>query len=293
MNRQAIRQIPSYDLYGEAVEMPDVLHCETIDARAALHDWNIRPHRHQRLHQFFLMTSGGGSAEVDGRVIALDPPLILSVPPRAVHAFAFQRGTQGHVLTIPAETLEQVTAGIAGRDELAGGAVLGPADGELVALFGALAIEHGRDASGRGHALTAWAGLVAAHAVRRFEAGRGPPHGTNGIVRRFEALVEAHFREHWPVSRHAGEIGVSPTHLSRLTRAATGLSASRLIEQRLMREARRALAYTNMTVSQIAWDLGFDDPAYFTRVFARATGRAPTAYRSGLERAASGAKPDG
>jgi AraC family transcriptional activator of pobA len=55
---------------------------------------------------------------------------------------------------------------------------------------------------------------------------------------------------------------------------------SRLIDARVMREARRNLAYTNLSVSTIAYTLGFTDPAYFSRVFTRALGLSPRAFRA-------------
>ena len=55
---------------------------------------------------------------------------------------------------------------------------------------------------------------------------------------------------------------------------------SRIVEERLIREARRNLVYTNLPVSQIAYMLGYNDPAYFSRVFANATGMAPREFRS-------------
>ena len=49
--------IQSYSLFGESQHLPDVLHCETIAARSVLHDWELAPHRHTRLHQVLLITS--------------------------------------------------------------------------------------------------------------------------------------------------------------------------------------------------------------------------------------------
>ena len=97
---------------------------------------------------------------------------------------------------------------------------------------------------------------------------------------RFEALLEAHFRDHWTVADYAQALAVTPTHLSRVARAATGVSAQRLIEARLMREARRNLAYTHLGVATIAYTLGYADPAYFTRAFTRDAGLSPRAFRA-------------
>jgi AraC family transcriptional activator of pobA len=67
-------------------------------------------------------------------------------------------------------------------------------------------------------------------------------------------------------------------------RATTGRPVSRLIDDRVVREARRNLAYTNMSVTTIAYTLGFADPAYFSRVFTRSLGLSPRAFRVRLAR---------
>ena len=69
---------------------------------------------------------------------------------------------------------------------------------------------------------------------------------------------------------------------ARERRAATGDTASHLILNRLIREARRNLVYTNLPVSTIAYALGFEDPAYFSRVYAAATGLSPRTFRARL-----------
>ena len=78
------------------------------------------------------------------------------------------------------------------------------------------------------------------------------------------------------------ELGVTPDHLSRGCRAVTGLSALDLLHERLLLESRRLLAYTQAPVADVAHELGFDDPAYFSRFFARRAGLSPQAFRAAL-----------
>jgi len=114
--------------------------------------------------------------------------------------------------------------------------------------------------------------------------GDGTPSHANfrelDLIQRFKALIQERFLERWAVADYAAALAVSPTHLSRLARAATGNSALQLIEARTIREARRYLAYTNLNVSTIAYTLGFKDPAYFTRAFTRAGGISPRLFRA-------------
>jgi AraC family transcriptional activator of pobA len=99
------------------------------------------------------------------------------------------------------------------------------------------------------------------------------------LVRRFEELLDVHFLEHWPVGRYADALKVTPTHLTRVVRETYGCPASHMIRDRMIREARRHLVYTNLSISQIAYALRFEDPAYFTRTFTQATGLSPRGFR--------------
>ena len=92
-------------------------------------------------------------------------------------------------------------------------------------------------------------------------------------------MIETHFLDHLGVADYADLLGISATHLSRVARRASGLPASRIIQERILHEARRNLIYTNMPAAQIAYALGFSDPAYFNRFFARSTGLPPAEFR--------------
>ena len=87
------QNILNFNLFGESTHLPDILHCETIAARSALHDWELAPHRHDRLHQLLLLLAAGrGTVQIDGRTQVLTSMSLVNVPPGDVHAFAFQRG---------------------------------------------------------------------------------------------------------------------------------------------------------------------------------------------------------
>ncbi|MCK1404993.1 helix-turn-helix domain-containing protein [Bradyrhizobium sp. 76] len=281
--RSAAPAIRVYNLFGESGDLPDVVHCETIASRSVLHDWTLAVHRHARLHQVLLIDRGGGEATLDGRVVQLKPMQIVNVPVGNVHGFRFVPDTQGWVLTIAAEILDEALLASEGlRGALSRSAVIRGTP-QIRTTMKQIFAEHAARDFGRAHVLRALSAAMIG-LVARALTGESGGNGTaeSGLFRRFEALLEQHHLERWSVADYAGALSITPTHLNRVTRSATGDTASHLILNRLIREARRNLVYTNLPVSTIAYALGFEDPAYFSRVYAAATGVSPRAFRAQL-----------
>lgn len=286
--------IPNFALYGEARDaapFPDVLHCESIPARAALHDWTIAPHRHHNLHQFFWIEppklGRGGTASLDGRGHRLAPAAALSLPPLSVHGFDFCPGTAGWVVTLPLATLERQLAEAPDlKAALSRGALFTPSQSPAW-VFEAIAGEYAGSEPGRAQALESLAGLLStwfARALMQQAGGAAGPRAGADLLARFQETVERDYQSHRPLADYARELGVTPTHLTRVARALTGRPASQLILERRLLEARRALAYTSLQVAEVAYMLGYTDPAYFARVFGRATGESPSAFRARMTR---------
>ncbi len=275
--------IQVYNLFGESGELPDVVHCETIASRSVLHDWKLAVHRHARLHQVLLIERGGGEATLDGQACVLRPMHVVNVPVGDVHGFNLVPGTQGWVVTISAEILDETLLASEGLRSVLSQCAVVRGTPQMRATMKQIFAEFAGRNFGRAHVLRALsAGLIGL--VAR-ELARGKADGGTAdseLFRRFEALLELHHLKRWSVSDYAAALSITPTHLNRVTRAATGDTASHLILNRLIREARRNLAYTNLPVSTIAYTLGFEDPAYFSRVYAAATGRSPSAFRTQL-----------
>lgn len=270
----------------------DCLHCEAVAVRGALHDWTIPAHRHEGLHQFQWIERGGALVTLDRVPRRVTAPAVLLVAPGCVHAMAYERGTVGRQVTVPSATLQRLFAGapaLAAR--LATSRVVEHAAFEghaaqAAALFDGLAAEFERAAPGRSEALQAHVVLLVTWLLRHAEGE--PPEARrtalrDTLVQRFRALAELHLRRHLSLGFYADALKVTPDHLSRACRAVTGLSALELLHERLLHEARRLLAYTDAPVADVAHELGFADPAYFSRFFARRAGGSPLAYRADLQ----------
>ena len=273
--------IQSYNLFGEVRDLPDVVHCETIAARSVLHDWEFAPHRHARLHQILLIARGGGRTTLEGRSHRLRPMDAVNIPAGRVHEFAFKRGTQGWVVTLATEILDEVLTPQEGLSRVLSEAAIFRGTQQMRQLMKDIFIEYGARHFARAHVLKALSAMLLGYVARALAAGKtaGGSAGESEIIGKFEALLDAHFVEHWPVARYAAALKITPTHLSRLSRETFGCPATHMIRDRIVREARRNLVYTNLPISTIAYTLGFDDPAYFSRIFSNATGLSPSEFR--------------
>ncbi len=277
-------QIETFNLFGEDADLPDVVHCETIEARSVVHDWEFRPHRHARLHQVLLLERGSGTLLIDEAPRALSAGSLVNMPRGAVHGFRFEPGTQGWVVTLASELLDQVLRDGEGLRPVLSRPDILKSTNDIRILTRRIFAEYPTRGFARAHILrslsTLLLGLVAREMAGAESGGLRPD---TRLQRRFEALIETHYRDHWRVADYARDLAVTPTHLSRVMRVATGRPASAAIEERVIREARRNLAFSNLSIQEVAYQMGYNDPAYFSRVFARATGQSPRDFRRALE----------
>ena len=165
--------IRNYNLFGETGEMPDVVHCETIQTRSRMHNWELRPHRHARLHQFLLIESGGGMADLDGRAMALDAGDAVNIPRGHVHGFAFRADTEGWVVTLTSDLLDQALHPGAGLRPLLGAARIVPSDRDLRRLFQRIFAEYAGHGFARAQVLRSQAGSLIGLMARAIAADSG------------------------------------------------------------------------------------------------------------------------
>ncbi len=98
-------------------------------------------------------------------------------------------------------------------------------------------------------------------------------------VLKFIRLLNINFKEKHLVNDYTKILGISKTHLNKKLKS-FGKSASDLIKDRLLIEAKKDLLYTDLTISEIAYNLNFSEPANFNRFFKKLTSITPNQFRS-------------
>ncbi|MBL0374538.1 helix-turn-helix domain-containing protein [Rhizobium sp. KVB221] len=282
--------VPTYGLYGEASEaVPDFwIHTESISERSSRFNWEIKQHRHENFFQILQIRSGTGDACIDSNIHRLNAGSIAFIPEKVTHGFRFSRDIDGQIITtltsrlpIYAQRTVRLRAFIA-RSRLLD---LDQQDADARYLIDTLDRIQGELATGFGArdglievylqiALTLAAGFEIADMGEDASASRDLAR-----IGRLNTLIGKHFREHLPVEFYARELSVSVTHLNRITKAQTGRTMNELLSDKIVSQAKRDLVFTSMTAQEIAYTLGFADPAYFTRYFSREAGETPRQFR--------------
>lgn len=110
------------------------------------------------------------------------------------------------------------------------------------------------------------------------------------FFQQYKTAVEKNFRKEHGVQYYADMLHIQPRTLNSLSKKYTGKTAGEIIADRIVLEAKREMYYNRMSIKEIAYALGFDDPAYFTRFFKKQTGQAPHDYKMASSSEVSGAK---
>ncbi|WP_298432724.1 AraC family transcriptional regulator [uncultured Jannaschia sp.] len=259
------------------------LSLETVSPLARHGRWRRETPHAEALPVLIWIARGHGRITIDARAHGLVAHTAIALP--AGTPFALQPGqtTEGVLMRVPElfeapmpaspRLLRLVDAGT--QTELTG--LL-----DHLARPGDLAVPaDGRAALGR---------LVLVSALLEREATRHAPQKTSAGTRLAAAFARAVERDlgQSNVEALAASLGVTPTHLTRTVKAACGMTAAQYAGERVMHEARRRLVDTDAPAANIAAELGFGSPAYFSRAFRRVAGQTPSTFRAAARRTQRG-----
>lgn len=290
-----MRQVHYLPAVGSAygVEVLDFAALRSMD----VHRRRAQPQRPD-FHVFALIGSGTGTHEADFHSYLLEEGSAVWIRPGMVHRWSDIEACDGPLILFRPGSLPGFTVPEAGT----------PACWQLdqqrlsLALLAAghLEREHGAAVHTPNLASPALLShLLAALILRTLPTADTPaPPGTRrsgsrhtDVFRTYRTTVEEHFTDWHHVADYAQALGYDVRTLTRATRAATGTGAKTFLDQRILLEAKRLLAHTDLPVSNCARRLGFQDTGNFTAFFKRQTDTPPTTWRTTYSTAAGGYVP--
>ncbi|MFC6673341.1 helix-turn-helix domain-containing protein [Marinobacterium aestuariivivens] len=284
--------VPNYALYGENPEQRwfESLHYEPISRRAKSYKWKIQPHQHDALIQLLFVEQGSGTVFFDGNRVAFRAPCFILIPARTVHGFDFNPGIDGSVVTAAQSPLESLIgiatpemAAILQKPTVTDVPAASKFTGALQKLFELIEYETLNCTGGEVSAAIPLLVALLVQVQRLAPSARATyqPVGSRKAeqVERFRALVNDWLGALRPVEAYSDAIGVTAGQLRRICKEVLGQSPLELINARIIHAAQRDLAYSTMSVQQVAESLGFDDAAYFSRFYRKQTGLTPSEFR--------------
>ncbi|MDF3413639.1 helix-turn-helix domain-containing protein [Sulfitobacter sp. M57] len=233
-------------------------------------------------HVLIWVTRGQGRVLLDGIRRGIGAHNALFVPAGALFSMDLGRQSIGHVVLLPVATdlrLPEIPRHLRIREVQAQSELTGLIESGLREDQGHRPL---RQDALEGHAslMSVWLRrqiLDEIHTLERRTAAQR-------LSGRFCTMVSQHYRSGEAMSVYAKTLGVTPTHLTRAIKAATGKTAADILTERVLHDARRLLAETSHPAKQIAASLGFGSAAYFTRFIQQHTGQSPSNLRGKSER---------
>lgn len=241
--------------------------------------WRVEAMRSYSTPLVLWFTRGQGRITAGGVTRGYGAHNLIFLPAGTMHSFDLGAQVHGTALFLPQNTdlsLPDKIIHLRIRDAIPQGEMAVQLDNVQRELEGT---KPGRARAIRHHLglLSVW--LERQMAAEETEERESRPKAAVRLARAFTDKIETDFRSGKNLADYAAELGVTPTHLTRVCRQTCGRPASALLQDRQLFEARRLLAETRLPVQDIAEALGFGSAAYFSRAFQTRTGKTPTAFR--------------
>lgn len=288
-----IHNIDVHKDYDKIMGNEDV-HYQTFNNMASHFGRDMKAHRHDGFYQVHFLLYGRISILLeDEHYEYVQGPMFILTPPSAPHAFITKEGTIGHVVTVRQSIINPLLENIYAQsiDTIK----LKPnfytlnedkQDADIIErYFQLIALESQYNNQGKDEVLSCLVKALFAFLFRfcdKVESKINLVKGDVKLFMRFNYLIDDHYKEHLNISDYAKMLGVSETRLKDMCRRQAQSSPKKMILDKLFLEAKNLLKFSDLSVLEIAYHLGFKDPAYFARFFTKLEGICPSKWRSNL-----------
>lgn len=250
------------------------------------------PHRHDYF-TVLVVEAAEGVHQIDFTDYPLRTNTVYFVSPEQIHHVTLtQPAPRGHVVLFRPDFLQEYSIAPAqlydmdlffNCDESRPLELTATEMQELQPFLTAIALEFSSDYVQKWEAVGAWLKLFLLH-CKRLKAtqkiiGKSWDKRQAEIVKQFKRDVEQFFRTQHKVNEYADRQFLTANHLNEVIKTETGTSAKEFIQNRLILEAKRLARYSELSAKEIAYQLGYDDVAHFSKFFKKCEGIAFTEFR--------------
>ena len=249
------------------------------------------PHRHNYFEVLYF-NSDGGNHDIDFQSYPIEKNSIHFVSPGQVHLLRKDAKVTGHVLSFTDDFFLDRTSSSMFIDALP--FFINPSSipivriideekrKEIVDIIFRIQNEYTSSNSDKIQVIASWMSLflISCRRIYLSQSHSSEKHLLkNETTRKFKKLVEENFAENKSVSEYASLLNITPGHLNDTIQKELGKTASELIHERIVLEAKRLLYHSEKSIKEIAATLNYDDPSYFTKFFKTNTDLTPDQFR--------------
>jgi AraC family transcriptional regulator, transcriptional activator of pobA len=250
------------------------------------YEFTAKPHRHQ-FYTLTIFTGGSGKHTIDFKTYDVKPCSIFFLCPGQMHHWTLSDDVKGYAifwyesfLPMRSNSELNVLPFFQPLDQIPALYIDCFREAEVGNVVNKLFKEYSLQQPYRERFLKLYLELLL------LELSRFPDNQTKNVageplntLYRYMALIDQHYDRHLSVQEYADQLNMSPKNLNKICKRAIDKTASELIYDRLILEAQRLLTYTNQSVQQIGFQLGFLDPSYFVRFFKKQRNCTPEQFR--------------
>lgn len=304
---QPVLNVPAYFLYGEdwTAATFGFFHMETQSFRNEPNNWQIGLHTHPDFDQLSINFTGDCTFEHDGRQRHVTAPCCVFTPAKVVHQFKYSPGSHGYVISVSPDFTDSLTFGegaakaaiqrLADKRHMALGSpeTASALDRLAAVMLDCFETDQAHRRETLRHLFAAFILQVdsASGSSTPVVADRG---ADSDLFQRFSASVEQEIGalglsspapdRQYSVEAFAARLSTSTYSLNFACRRACSRSAHEIIQSALIGQATRLLLYTNRSIKEISYSLGYSHPSHFGRFFKRLRGTTPELFRQQFAR---------
>ena len=281
--------------------IPTASHAEPLEKEPALEiqplQWlrenkseeHLMPHRHPHI-EIIWIKNGNGCLDIDLKKYRMGENMLYCIVPGQLHQLELDETVEGFLISFPEHLMN------GGNDDFdllyrsglfhllmrsPGMRMESDAANEVDEIIKRLHKELYSGYLLRKEIIKRYTSIFLIYLARQFDGALHVSVQTKNVrlVKNFISLVEKKYMTYKLVKQYASELAVTPNYLNEIVKRISGYSAGYHIRQRVVLEARRKAAYSDVSMKEIAYHLGFDDIAHFSKFFKTVYGKNFTDFK--------------
>jgi AraC family transcriptional activator of pobA len=284
-----LQSYPTYDICALSPDQQDDILISRFAPYLEKHKHLYFPHRHSFYHMV-LFTEGAGQHTIDFETFTVKPFQIYFMIPGQVHSWEFDGFTDGYIINFSAAFFQSLLLRPEYLDNfsfLSGNlkdAVIDLPEGihgQVKGLFEQI-IQEATNPKTLATDMVRLLMLQMFIAINRLKVVndyKGPASYNQTLLKSFQKLIEQSYSEIRHPKDYAELLYITPNHLNALCKDMLGMQAGEVIRNRVLLEAKRLLTNPQLSITEIALQLNFNDNSYFTKFFRKLTNITPEEFR--------------